>query len=307
MRKRRSLLPERLTVDAVDRADSTSRLRPSQRARCPVREHEAEATVAIESPGRPLPFFLPRDCTSGVVEIKDSANNNANITYDPPSSNGSSVAKIDSVNPTTTPGQVASNLSLFGTKFTATMGADFFQESTGDRVPANTANATPVTLVNDTPSNKDEADEAAVALPPGVYNRPGAWLVRVNNGSGFSKTVGRFIVGNPTPPPAGCGQSPLAISACSTVHVSVSPSSLRPPRSTSLRDWTTTWRSSPLRCSRHQSRTRVMGWVALLQPANNRQGLGAREHVRGDQDRHEHRYGDRRIDHRGHYVQRRRL
>jgi hypothetical protein len=38
-----------------------------------------------------------------------------------------------------------------------------------------------------------------------VFNRPGPWLVRVDNGNGYSKTVGRFVVGNPNPLPEGCG------------------------------------------------------------------------------------------------------
>lgn len=164
----------------------------------------AEATVRIDSPGRPLPFFLPRDCTQGPVELKDNANNNNVITFNPASSNGNAMPKIDSVGELGLPG-TPSPLSVYGQKFTADMVADFHRESTGDRVPADPEAGIPIDQLAVDTSGPQESDEAVVTLPPGVYNRPGAWLVRLSNSHGYSRTFGRFVVGSPVAPQEGCG------------------------------------------------------------------------------------------------------
>jgi len=165
----------------------------------------ATATVGIYSPGgKPMPMFLPQNCAEGLNQLKDntngSGNGNVNLTFDPPSGNGGSIPKIDAVTPINPPGLVPSLITLTGSQFTGgALEADFFQESTNDRVPGNVANNVAATFVSD--------GSATVTLPPGVFNRPGAWQVRLHNSNGWSRTFARFVVGNPTPLPNGCGVS----------------------------------------------------------------------------------------------------
>lgn len=84
------------------------------------------------------------------------------------------------------------------------MSADFFYEATGDRAPTDVAASVPVTV---TQSSSGSDGEAIVELPPKVYNTPGMWQVRLKNSNGWSKTYQTFNVGDPAPPPSGCGVS----------------------------------------------------------------------------------------------------
>lgn len=162
---------------------------------------QAAATVGLRSPGPAVPFFLPSACTAGRLELKASNYNPNAPAFDPPSANGGSIAKVDSTNPLTVPGAVASTVTIFGEKFTSGMTIDFFHEASGDRVPLDKTQGHPATLTKDT--GKD--DEATTVLPPRVFNTPGRWYLRVDNGNGYSKDAVSFLVGNPIPPPAGCG------------------------------------------------------------------------------------------------------
>lgn len=166
---------------------------------------QGDATVGLFSPGPMVPFFLPHDCAAGTVILKASSYNPGAPTFDPPSANGNTIATLNSLNTTTVPGAVASTLTIFGEKFTSPLLVDFTKEegSVDDRVPDMPApgiTADSVTLY------ASQDDEATVTLPPAVFNKPGEWYLRVNNGNGWSRDVQTFIVGNPTPPPAGCGQ-----------------------------------------------------------------------------------------------------
>ena len=82
-----------------------------------------------------------------------------------------------------------------------TLEADFFQESSNDRIPADTANSVPATYIAPGPKEKDKA---TVIVPDGVANRPGYWQVRLKNASGWSKKFGRIFVDVPSVEP-GCG------------------------------------------------------------------------------------------------------
>jgi len=164
----------------------------------------ATATVGIFSPGgKPLPMFLPQNCAEGINVLKDNTNGsgsgNVNLDFDPPSGTGGAIPKVDAVTPVNPPGQ-ASDLTLTGSNFSGgTLEADFFQESTNDRIPGDIANNYPATFISDS--------TATITLPPSVFNRPGAWQVRLHNANGWSRTFGRFVVGDPNPLPNGCGVS----------------------------------------------------------------------------------------------------
>jgi len=167
---------------------------------------QREATVGIFSPGPVVPFFIPADCASGSIDIKASNYNPNAPTFDPASSNGGTVARINSVVPLTVPGTTPTTLSVFGEKFTPNpaLTVDFFHEGSGDRVPVDSGNAVPAALIDDNNPPR-ENDELKVELPAKVYNVPGTWYLRVNNGTGYSKDSIAFAVGNPTTPPVGCG------------------------------------------------------------------------------------------------------
>jgi len=167
---------------------------------------QADATVGLFSPGPVVPFFLPKDCASGTIVLKSSSYTPGAPDFDPASSNGNTVAKINLLDQTTVPGGVSTTLTIFGEKFDnpSALQVDFFKEegAVDFRFPVDTATGHPATLTVDTATD----DEATTTLPPGVFNKPGEWYMRVNNGNGWSKDVGIFIVGNPTAPPEGCGQ-----------------------------------------------------------------------------------------------------
>lgn len=163
----------------------------------------AEATVGLGSPGKVVPFFLPLACTAGAMDLKSSSYNPSAPTFNPASSNGGTVARVDSVNPLTVPGAVSSTLRIYGSRFTSTLTVDYFHELSGDRVPVDLTQGLAATLEVD--RSVPQADEATTVLPPRVYNTPGKWYVRVNNGSGYSSDAATFVVGSPTPPPPGCG------------------------------------------------------------------------------------------------------
>jgi hypothetical protein len=163
---------------------------------------QREATVGIFSPGPVVPFFLPQDCSAGTVVLKASSYNPGAPTFTPASGSGSDIAKVNSLSTTTVPGGVPTTLTIFGEKFNDTPIVDFHLAGSSDRVPNDTTTGHPATRTVD--GVRD--DEATTTLPPAVFNKPGTWYMRVNNTQGWSRDVGIFIVGNPTPPPAGCGQ-----------------------------------------------------------------------------------------------------
>jgi len=167
---------------------------------------QADATVGLFSPGPVVPFFLPKDCASGTVMLKSSSYNPGAPTFDPASSTGNTVAKINSLDQNTVPGGVSTTITIFGEKFDGPTApkVDFFKEEgpVDDRFPDDTATGHPATLTVDTATD----DQATTALPPEVFNKPGEWYMRLNNGNGWSKDVGIFIVGDPAAPPEGCGQ-----------------------------------------------------------------------------------------------------
>lgn len=163
---------------------------------------DASATVQILSPGKPLPFMLPENCVTGPVELKDSSSDPTVSSFNPASDNGAGVAKIDSVAPLTVPGLASSMLTIYGKNFSNTLTVDYFQASTGDRVPTDTTASFPATRVADSGGE----NVATTSLPAGVFNRPGSWYVRISNGTtGYSKSYGTLVVGNPAAPPPGCG------------------------------------------------------------------------------------------------------
>lgn len=164
-------------------------------------EVAASATVRLRSPGSVPPLFIPADCAEGTVDIKASNYNPNAPTFDPASSNGGSVAKLDTTDPLTVDGGVPTTVTLFGERFATGMSVDFFHEASGDRVPVDTSQSIATTSVV-----LDAAgDEATVELPPKVYNVPGTWYIRVDNGNGYSKDSVTIVVGSPTAPPEGCG------------------------------------------------------------------------------------------------------
>jgi hypothetical protein len=167
---------------------------------------QSDATVGIFSPGPIVPFFVPKDCAAGTVVLKSSSYNPGAPTFDPAPISGNTGAKIHLLDQSTVPGGVPTTLTLLGEKFDgpAAPTVDFFKEegATDDRFPDDVTTGHPASLtVNGSPD-----DEATTVLPPEVFNKPGEWYIRLNNGNGWSKDVGVFIVGNPTAPPEGCGQ-----------------------------------------------------------------------------------------------------
>jgi hypothetical protein len=194
---------------------------------------QGDATVGLFSPGPIVPFFLPKDCAAGTVVLKSSSYNPGAPTFDPPSTNGNTVAKINTLDQTTVPGAVPTTLTIYGEKFDnpSALQVDFFKEegAVDFRFPVDTATGHPATLTIDTATD----DEATTTLPPQVFNKPGEWYMRVNNGNGWSKDVGIFIVGDPNPPPEGCGQR-----STGDFGVVDSPRTIGPPASTQLAEAT---------------------------------------------------------------------
>ena len=170
---------------------------------------QAKATVQIGSPGAPLPFFLPVGCLNGSLYLKSNTPGgpNPSISYDPASGSGQ-VPKISSVSPNIFPGGTPGTVTITGSKpqhnFQASMVADFWNQSSGERVPSDTSQSVSVT-VNSFASTAD--GKVTVALPTQVYNTPGVWQVRLKNSNGWSKTYQTFEIGDPAPPPTGCGVS----------------------------------------------------------------------------------------------------
>ena len=170
---------------------------------------QAQATVEIGSPGAPLPFFLPVGCLNGSLYLKSNTPGGANptIDYDPASGSGQ-VPRVDSVSPNIFPGGATATLTITGNRpshnFESTMSADFWFQASGERVPSNVADDLPVTV---TASSSSAAGTATVQLPARVYNTPGIWQVRLRNSRGWSKTYQTFQIGDPAPPPTGCGVS----------------------------------------------------------------------------------------------------
>lgn len=162
---------------------------------------QADATVGLVSPGPVVPFFLPKDCAAGSVTLKAGSYNPKAPTFDPASANGGGIAQIDSLDKLTVPGGAASTLRIYGSGFSATLTVDFFHEGSGDRTPVDVTQGHPATFASD-----GDPDEATVILPSKVFNTPGVWYMRVNNGLGYSKTAATFQVGDPAAPPVGCGQ-----------------------------------------------------------------------------------------------------
>jgi hypothetical protein len=170
-----------------------------------------DATVALRSPGILLPFFLPQNCTGSAVELKTDApgGGSNNVAYDPASTN-SGTPRINRIDPILFPGGVTSTMTFESDgppdpRFESTMEADFFYEAASDgsdRVPVDKTQGLPVTV-----TSTGMTARATVDLPPGVFNRPGIWHVRLKNSSGWSAQYGRFEVGDPIPPPEGCGVS----------------------------------------------------------------------------------------------------
>lgn len=165
---------------------------------------QADATVAIRSlKGHNLPFFLPQNCLTGPVVLKENTpgtGGNANLTYDPPSGTGGQLADIDSVSPGVIPFGEPATLTIEGDNFTAPLEADFFLEETGDRVPTDVATGVSATITVTTPPQ-----QATVEVPAGVYNRSGLWQVRLKNDQGWSKKYGGFKVDVPPVTDSGCG------------------------------------------------------------------------------------------------------
>lgn len=190
---------------------------------------QADATVGLFSPGPIVPFFLPKDCAAGTVELKSSSYNPGAPTFDPASSNGNTVAKVNSLDQISVPGAVPTTLTIYGEKFDnpSALQVDFFKEegATDYRFPVDTATGHPATLTINTATD----DEATTTLPPQVFNKPGEWYMRVNNGNGWSKDVGIFEVGNPVAPPEGCGER-----STGDFGVVDSPRTIGPPASNQL-------------------------------------------------------------------------
>lgn len=170
---------------------------------------QSRATVEIGSPGAPLPFFLPVGCLNGSLYLKSNTPGGANpsISYAPEAGTGQ-VPKISSVTPNIFPGGTPGTLTITGSRpqhnFEASMAADFWFQASGERVPADTTQSIPVTVT----SYSSGADgQVSVDLPTRVYNTPGVWQVRLKNANGWSKTYQTFQIGDPAPPPSGCGVS----------------------------------------------------------------------------------------------------
>lgn len=167
------------------------------------------ATVELGSPGAPLPFFLPRGCLNGSLYLKANTPGgpNPSLSYDPAAGNGQ-VPRVDAVDPNIFPGGVSSTIRVTGTSrahnFETIMAADFFFEASGDRVPTSTSASLPVTVVS---HSSLQDGEVTLTLPPRVYNTPGRWQVRLRNSAGWSRTYQTILVGDPAPPPTGCGVS----------------------------------------------------------------------------------------------------
>jgi hypothetical protein len=169
-------------------------------------EVQAEATVEIRSPGAVLPFFLPRNCVTGPVNLKDNTSGpgSGNVTFDPASGHGGSIPVIDSASPSTVPFGAASTITLEGSDFQTGMEVDFFEESSNDRVPADVTKTLPVSSVTLSSDHKVKS-RATVEVPAAVYNRPGTWQVRLSNSFGWSAKFGRINVDSPPVVGSGCG------------------------------------------------------------------------------------------------------
>lgn len=172
-------------------------------------EVNAEATVALRSPGRMLPFFLPRNCLKGPVDLKSNTGGepgNVNLTFDPPSGTGGSIPSISDVEPSiVTFGSTTTTITLTGKNFGSTPRVDFFRESDNDRFPTDQSESVEATYVPAT-LPKDTNDYATLTVPSEVANRPGYWQVRLKNDAGWSKTFERIKVDTP-PQENGCGVS----------------------------------------------------------------------------------------------------
>lgn len=164
------------------------------------------ATVGLVSPGPVVPFFLPQACKYGDVTLKAGNYNPDAPTFTPSSSNGSSLAKIGSVDPVAVPGGgIESTLTIYGSNFSSSMTVDFHLEGATNRFPVNPAQLHPATQQD---SNVPGQDMATTQIPSAVSGITGTWYIRISNDGGttYSKWMASFEVGDPSPPVPGCGQ-----------------------------------------------------------------------------------------------------
>ena len=171
----------------------------------------AQATAAIYSPGRILPFFLPVDCALGQQVIKTGAQAAPEPTpvFDPGSANGNGKPDLDTSTsleaPLDTTGTNGTQtvITIFGDKFAnlANTNVYFTRGDVNIKVDLDT-NTTQVTPPLTPPADVldplpdpsaavnlgsgGDPDEINITVPDAVDTVSGIWYIRVENGAGIS-------------------------------------------------------------------------------------------------------------------------